>query len=377
MTVFKTFFKVANKRKYSIVIPLLISTAFAVLNMRTVKEQQTEFLKTMPSIAILNNDHDVVSEGLLTYLDGKVLLETIDEDEIHDNLFYRRIHFALVLPENFSKSFDAHTQLDAEMLVDSPLGYIAQSYVETYLSDVSAITNIGYSQTEAVQRVLSLQSQEASVSVHQLNKVNRGSVYHSFTTMEVYPIMFTIMSILIPTLSVFGIYEVKRRSEIGSMSSNKRNLILMGSVVLYGHVLWIGLKLFSLVILKGTIDYATLGYSFLNSYLFLWVVIALSFLVSQVAKSESSQIAFTTVLSLGVSFISGVFVPQELIGSSILSISKLFPVYWNIEANHAIMQGGDILSSMVTPLIIQLLFVIVFVALGIYISRNRKTHVTY
>ena len=96
MTVFKSFFKIANKRKASMVIPLLISVAFALLNKSSVIEKQEEFSKQLPDIVLINHDESPISSGLESYLEGKVIFESFDESEIEEALFYRRIQFALI-----------------------------------------------------------------------------------------------------------------------------------------------------------------------------------------------------------------------------------------------------------------------------------------
>ncbi|QIK58042.1 ABC transporter permease [Erysipelothrix sp. HDW6A] len=378
MTVFKSFFKIANKRKASIVIPLLISAAFALLNRSSVIEKQEEFSKQLPNIVLINHDENSISSGLESYLEGKVIFESFDESEIEEALFYRRIQFALVIPEGYSQRFiEKGEVLNPEILIDSSNAYIAESYIQEYLSSVKALVNLGYSEELAVERVVGLKANDPSVSIHHSGQNKSGNLYVGFSTIEVYPIMFTLMSILIPSLAVFKVYGVKRRSEVAYMSSFKRNAILMASTVAYGHALWIFMKSFSIILLRDNIELTSFLYSSLNSYVFLWIVIALSFMVSEIAKTESSQIAITTVSSLGISFISGVFVPKELLSPAILSVAKLFPVYWNIEANSAIASGKDIVSTMSTPLIIQCLFAVVFAGIGLFVARNRKTRSGY
>jgi ABC-2 type transport system permease protein len=42
------------------------------------------------------------------------------------------------------------------------------------------------------------------------------------------------------------------------------------------------------------------------------------------------------VLTLGMSFISGVFVPQAILGKTVLTIAQFTPVFWFVKANIAI-----------------------------------------
>ena len=38
------------------------------------------------------------------------------------------------------------------------------------------------------------------------------------------------------------------------------------------------------------------------------------------------------IVGLGMSFLCGVFIPQTMLGSGVLAIGKLFPVYWYVRA---------------------------------------------
>jgi ABC-2 type transport system permease protein len=38
------------------------------------------------------------------------------------------------------------------------------------------------------------------------------------------------------------------------------------------------------------------------------------------------------IVGLGMSFLCGAFIPQTMLGSGVLAIGKLFPVYWYVRA---------------------------------------------
>ena len=376
MTVFKSFFKVAYQRKITLLIPVIISVAFSILISISVEEAQTDFKKTQPDVVIINHDKGELGEGLLSYLEEKVIFHDAKEENLEDLLFYRQVYLTLVIPETFSETFiQTGEVLEAEILVDSSKGYIAQSYINEYLGDVSAFMKLGYSPKESIEKVLNAKSSEPSVLIYKKDGIATESLYLEYTRLEVYPVILLIMSVLVPTLAVFRQKGVKERSEIATLSSTKRNTKLFMSALVYSHIIWGFVKGLSFMIFKDSLNTNLLGYSLLNSYVYLWVVIAISFFVSEIAKTENMQVAIANVTSLGISFISGVFVPLSLLSPTIIAVAKLFPIYWNVEVVRSLQSSS--LQSIGKPILIQLLFVALFISLGLYVSRNRSINQRY
>ncbi len=58
MTVFKTFLKIVNKYKVTIIMYTVILVAFGVFNMQT-SENSTTFVASKPDILIINEDEEI------------------------------------------------------------------------------------------------------------------------------------------------------------------------------------------------------------------------------------------------------------------------------------------------------------------------------
>ena len=75
--------------------------------------------------------------------------------------------------------------------------------------------------------------------------------------------------------------------------------------------------------------------------------------------------AAANVISLGCCFISGVFVPQEYLGDTVLSIAKFNPTYWYVKANDEISVLVNYNKENLMPIFISMLIVFGF-AIAIY-----------
>lgn len=77
----------------------------------------------------------------------------------------------------------------------------------------------------------------------------------------------------------------------------------------------------------------------------------------------------STVLSLGTSFMSGVMVPQEVLGENVLKIAKFFPTYYFVKINEMTVNS---FLDMKYEISMQLLFAIVFLLMGLYFNKVKQ-----
>lgn len=107
----------------------------------------------------------------------------------------------------------------------------------------------------------------------------------------------------------------------------------------------------------------------INIIVFSTAILCLSFLINNLTNDKFVINGLGTVLSLGTSFISGVLIPQELLGEKVLTIAKFFPTYYFVKINDMTMNSfGDIKYE----IFIQLLFALAFLLMGLYFSKVKQ-----
>ena len=107
----------------------------------------------------------------------------------------------------------------------------------------------------------------------------------------------------------------------------------------------------------------------LNIIIFSLAILCFAFLVNNITGNKLVINGISTVLSLGMSFISGVMVPQELLSEKALMIARFFPSYYFVKINESNINS---LLEIKEYFIIQLLFGIGFLVLGLLFSRIRQ-----
>ena len=97
MTVFKTFLKVLNKYKFTIILYTVILLAFGGFNMTT-SDNQMNFEATKPDILIINQDKKIgLTKNLVEYIENNCNIVSVKDDDeaINDALFYRDVNYII------------------------------------------------------------------------------------------------------------------------------------------------------------------------------------------------------------------------------------------------------------------------------------------
>jgi len=93
---------------------------------------------------------------------------------------------------------------------------------------------------------------------------------------------------------------------------------------------------------------------------FTLAALSVSYFIGNIVKSKGAMSAAANVFSLGSCFISGVFVPQELLGKTVLKIASFTPNYWYVKSNNIIANTVNFNMENLTPVFLNMLIVVGF-----------------
>jgi ABC-2 type transport system permease protein len=118
----------------------------------------------------------------------------------------------------------------------------------------------------------------------------------------------------------------------------------------------------------------------LNSFTFALVILSVSYLIGISVKSRKAISAISTAASVGLAFLSGMFVPQEFLGSPVLKVASFTPVYWFVKANNAIetvtQATWSQLSGIASYMAIQLGFAAAIISIALVVSKRKRQQIT-
>ena len=163
--------------------------------------------------------------------------------------------------------------------------------------------------------------------------------------------------------------STNKRNLISPLKKSKQNLqIILGHIVC-GLGVWLVYMIFYCIFFKDfTLSKPTMQ-MMANALLFTATIVCFAVMISKLAKNQNTITGIMNVFSLGSSFLTGIFVPQELLGDFASKLGKIFPSFYYV-ANIKNINTDLNYSFFNTNTFILLGFSIVFIIITIFTKMN-------
>ena len=175
---------------------------------------------------------------------------------------------------------------------------------------------------------------------------------------------------------VFNKSFIKQRTMCSPLSSNQIVFQrLLGDLVL-ALGLWLITTVCGFLVHGKALLSANGALWILNLLIFSLVCLSISFLIGSLIKSKNALSAVANTIGLGSSFLCGAFVPQFLLGESVLTVARFIPTYWYIRGNNLIAGLNTFNSETLGPVLmtfaIQIGFLVAIIAVSMVINKQRR-----
>ena len=391
MTVFKTFLKVLNKCKFSVILNTVILLIFAGVNMTT-SDTQMNFEATKPDILIVNQDTNIgITQNLTKYLEEncEIIAVKDNEDAINDALFYRDVNYVIYIPQNYRQ--DVLKGENPEIQIKSTGDYQA-SYAEMLLARYVKVQNIYVEELakqaddktlaeeklekeiiEKINQTISKQTEIEMTSKLDTTGLEKATFYYNFAN---YTLLAGVILVICLILSSFHEEKIRKRTIVSSMKYQKHNRILLLSNGLFALVLWLFYVLISFFVV-GNVMFSIQGIIYIvNSFVFTLCALTIAVLVGNIVNNKNAMSGIVNVIALGSSFLCGAFVPVEWLPDTVLKIAHCLPSYWYIQSNELIKTMEEFNLETLKPIMINmgvvLLFAIGFIIVANLIERKKR-----
>ena len=381
MQVFKAYFKVIRKNMLSMAIYFVIFLSLVlIMTLFMSAGPAGDFTASRTRMAIIQEDgENVLSKGLAEFLSGKALIIPLatDPDSLQDALFFRQVEYILRIPAGFGQSI-LEGRYDVELVkISLPDSYgavqtdlLISRYVNTAALYVDSVP--GLAARDLVRHVHADIARQADVILRTAavtNGYNHTRLYFSYLAYSLMAIMILgITSILL----VFNKKDLIRRNNSSPIKLVSLNLQLVLGNLVFALVVWAIFTAISLLISDKSYGVIALALFSFNALAFTLASLGISFLIGNLIKSRNSQQAIANVLALGTCFISGVFVPQELLGPTVKTIASFTPTYWYI-ANVMDLSSQVITFNFTINVAIQLGFAAAAVIVALVVARQKAS----
>ena len=375
MTVFKTFWKVVNKYKGTIILYTVMLLTFGTMNLKT-NDINTTFTNSKPDVLIIDQDESLISKNLVDYFDKFANLVKVEEseDKIDDALFYRDVSYVIYIPYGYEK--DILNGINPELEIKSAGDYEA-SLANMLLSRYINVQNI-YSKSvdndELIEAINNNLANSANVNIVSKMDNVKSSNMASFFNFASYSIMAVIMYIICLVLSSFHDENVNKRIIVSSMNYKKYNRLVLISSFGFSFIVWILYTLLGFVLLDDMLSIRGVIY-IINTFVFSFCALNLALLISSLTSNKNAINGIVNVLALGQAFLCGAFIPAEFLPEFVLKIAHIFPSYWYINSNNLMSTMEVINFNNMKPvfanLLVLIIFSIVFVIINNFVSLKK------
>lgn len=379
MTIFKNYFKIVKK---SLPIIIMYTAIFSVITAITVKAnggEQQQFTASKPDIAIINNDEQTVFlENFEEYIKQNAEIKELQNDEtsLKDALFFGDVDYILIIPENYTKDFldGKNLKIETMKVPDSYGASYCEMLLNRYLNIANVYSKTGITEEQLNEYIKEDLSKTADIQIKQNDSSKAASLKYFFNFSN-YTILATAIFVIGAEMTVFNEKKIRQRNIISKTNYKKINSqLFLGNIVLTICV-WLIYVVLSLVLYPDAVLTKQGGLYVLNSLVFCIPVLSIGFFVGNIVRNKEAQSGIVNVIALGSSFLCGAFVPQELLGASVLNMAKILPSYWFIKNNEVISVLSDFSFKSMQEILVNMLImcgfgVVIFVVNGV-VSKAR------
>lgn len=373
MTVYKYFIKIALKNKGVILSYTIIFFILSIINGNTNAQKETSFMETKLDIGIVDNSGSELSKSLIEYLGKKNnIIDTIsDEKYIKEQIFLEVVDAVIIIPKDFEEKV-INKERAIELYKDDRKieSYQIQNQINKFISFTNATYEDGKFDLSSVSTAL-----DEGIKVNLL-KVDNNDINQKANTWFKFYFNFTSYIIMAIYIAVIGFVmtdfinkEVENRRKISSIKFLKFNReIYLGQLTIASFITLV--FILGSIVLKGKyIGEVDFSKYVINTIVFSFSALCLVFLINNITNNKFIISGISTVLSLGTSFISGVMVPQQLLGEKVLTIAKFFPTYYFVKINETNISS---FLDVKYEIFMQLLFAMAFLLMGLYFSKVKQ-----
>ena len=378
MTVFKTFLKVLNKCKGTIIMYTIILVAFGIFNMKT-SDNQTNFVASKPDILIINNDvEEGITKNLIEYMKkNSEIIEVADNEEArNDALFYRDVNYIIYIPENFRQDFldGKNPKIEIKSTGDYQAS-LAEMMLERYIRIANTYTSTLNSEEEIISSInetLEKETKTELTSKLDTDNLSKMAFYYNFAN---YSMLAGCVYVICIILSSFKSEMIRKRTTISSMNYKKYNIQLLLSNSLFAFVLALVYAGLSFILIGDTMFTLNGLFSIINLFVLTLCALTIAFLIGNLLSNKEAINGIVNVVALGSSFLCGSFVPMEWLPDSILKIAHILPSYYYVQNNEILKEmevfNLETLEPILMNMAIMIAFSLVFILITNVITKKK------
>jgi ABC-2 type transport system permease protein len=389
MQVFKAYYKILKTQLVSILIYAALFLMLTILFTSNITQNTSQFEAKKVAVMVLNEDgENSLLNGFLDYLEDYVTFVEPKKNEaaIRDALYNREVSYILRIPTGFTDRFNNNgtVSLTKQTAPDTMEAITIDNAVDNYFNMASVYRS--YQPEASVEEISTYvkanleKKTTVQLSSEQKDTVSSGNTQNRyyFNYLGYIMIAMFITSVGTVMFSFHGL-DLRRRHFASPITERDLNVQLILANLIFIMIYLVIFIIAGFVLNKNRIININTLLFWLNSFTFALVILSVSYLIGISVKSKKAISAISTAGSVGLAFLSGMFVSQELLGASVLKVASFTPVYWFVKANNAIefvtQASWTQLSGIASYMAIQLGFAAAIISIALVVSKRKRQQI--
>lgn len=389
MSVYRGYIKIIQKNIGVLLSYVAIFMLICVMVTNAIPQKQIQtFEPNRQQIVVADEDQSAISEAMIDCLsaDNDVTESPMDREKMSRLLYSDNADYILFIPEGFGESLvngsADYLKLRSVKEPGSGAGYYLDSITENFMRMVSALIGSGYTEEEAAGMAENSFDVKTDVSVLQSDTLSQSErPFYSWLFMYFPYLYLSVMIYIISYVMMpFSKTEIRSRITAAPVSPVSQALQAIMAFLQLFLIFWAATLLLPLVT-AGTDFYTSpmMGWYLLETLALLAVSASIGFMIGNFVSTSEAVSALANIISLGMCFLCGVFVPLELMGSGVVHAAHFLPVYWYETGVEALASCADAdsldLSMIMQSLVIQLAFALAIVMITLFALKKRHQSV--
>jgi len=383
MPVFRTLMRIAKSNIGSILVSACVFVALSLSFASFFEDSTTAYFEESSlDICVLNRDDSELGQAIEGFLATKNnIVELEDNKEVlQDELYYRNVDYILIIPKGFEASFvqgNDDITLENIKVPGSSTGTYVDMQIDGFLSTLNIYIQSGFDLGESIEYAKYDVSQEVTVEMPEGQESQLHDAYFWYRFLP-YAMVAIMITILCPVLLIFNTQNLKRRINVSPLTGRSKNFQIILGCLLISLVLFIAFNLLPLILYGESMSGQIGLYLVVNSLALTAVSASVAYLVGQLLNSIFAVSAASTIVSLAMAFLCGVFVDRDIMSESVNMATKLLPVTWYMnfieEIRHSTAITASLKSTFTQGVSIQFILTLAIFTVGFLISHYKRLH---
>ena len=305
MTVFKSYFKILKRNLLTLIIHFTVFMVMVIGTFSSISDDDYKFEDNYYNISIINRDaENNDSNQLIQFLEKKYVSKPIEDDyeTIVNNLVNGYTDYVLIIDKDLDLTYYGNSENRSSILINMT--------INQYLNDYNVAKKYVNNPGEIMDEIMLF-----NTNVDYLNDKFQDPDLRTLSSLYrllAYPLMAFIMNSIYLGLKNYNRLNIKSRIEVSGVKKKRYSVQLFFAALTSVTFLWIIINTVSLIVFRNVEKSRILLYG-LNSFIFSLPITAIGYLLSNNINKDAAVNSAVTLISLGLSFTSGIFVPLDLL----------------------------------------------------------------